>query len=102
MTSSVYNDFYRPETIKLPLHITFYIKHATCAIGGKTTSNSVTFTRSAVRPIAERNAMSQVNSQIKKFMELFKGEFKALDNNGALILSHNGEERSITAGDIFL
>jgi BirA family biotin operon repressor/biotin-[acetyl-CoA-carboxylase] ligase len=33
--------------------------------------------------------------------ETLKGEFKALDSDGALILLHNGTERRITAGDVF-
>ncbi|NQU59466.1 MAG: biotin--[acetyl-CoA-carboxylase] ligase [Rhodospirillales bacterium] len=33
--------------------------------------------------------------------ETLKGEFKALDSDGALILLHNGDERRITAGDVF-
>ncbi|MBT4934770.1 MAG: biotin--[acetyl-CoA-carboxylase] ligase [Rhodospirillaceae bacterium] len=34
--------------------------------------------------------------------ETLIGEFKALDRDGALILLHNGDERRITAGDIFV
>jgi BirA family biotin operon repressor/biotin-[acetyl-CoA-carboxylase] ligase len=34
--------------------------------------------------------------------ETLTGEFKALDKDGALILLHNGEERRITAGDVFV
>jgi len=34
--------------------------------------------------------------------ETLKGEFKALDKDGALILLHNGDERRITAGDVFV
>ena len=34
--------------------------------------------------------------------ETLKGVFKALDRDGALILLHNGEERRITAGDVFV
>jgi len=33
--------------------------------------------------------------------ETLQGEFKALDSDGALILLHNGDERRITAGDVF-
>jgi BirA family transcriptional regulator, biotin operon repressor / biotin---[acetyl-CoA-carboxylase] ligase len=34
--------------------------------------------------------------------ETLVGEFKALDKDGTLILFHNGDERRITAGDIFV
>jgi len=34
--------------------------------------------------------------------ETLKGEFKGLDKDGALILLHNGDERRITAGDVFV
>ncbi len=34
--------------------------------------------------------------------ETLKGEFKSLDGDGALILLHNGHERRITAGDIYV
>jgi BirA family biotin operon repressor/biotin-[acetyl-CoA-carboxylase] ligase len=34
--------------------------------------------------------------------ETLTGEFKALDKDGALILSYNGDERRITAGDVFV
>ena len=34
--------------------------------------------------------------------EILKGKFEALDKDGALILSQNGNNRRITAGDIFL
>ncbi len=34
--------------------------------------------------------------------ETLTGEFKALDKDGALILLHNGCERRITAGDVFV
>ncbi|MBH89346.1 MAG: biotin--[acetyl-CoA-carboxylase] ligase [Magnetovibrio sp.] len=34
--------------------------------------------------------------------ETLKGKFKDLDKDGALILLHNGNERRITAGDIFI
>ncbi|MBL6933533.1 MAG: biotin--[acetyl-CoA-carboxylase] ligase [Rhodospirillales bacterium] len=34
--------------------------------------------------------------------ETLKGEFKALDKDGALILLHEGNERRITAGDVFV
>jgi BirA family biotin operon repressor/biotin-[acetyl-CoA-carboxylase] ligase len=34
--------------------------------------------------------------------ETLKGKFKNLDKDGALILLHNGKERRITAGDVFV
>jgi BirA family biotin operon repressor/biotin-[acetyl-CoA-carboxylase] ligase len=34
--------------------------------------------------------------------ETLKGAFKTLDHDGALILLHNGHERRITAGDIYI
>ncbi len=39
---------------------------------------------------------------VRMEQESLTGEFKALDKDGALILLHNGEERRITAGDVFV
>ena len=77
----------------------------------QTTGHVINFVRTRHDEISIGDAFSRAGYRaawigkeitVRLERETLKGVFKALDRDGALILLHNGEERRITAGDVFV